>query len=62
MAKQYRNFIGGEWVAASGGDATEVRNPADTDDVLGSVPASTVADVQAAIGARRAAPSAAGPG
>ncbi|KPV53470.1 aldehyde dehydrogenase [Kouleothrix aurantiaca] len=55
MPEQYRNFIGGEWVAASGGDWIDVRNPADTDDVPGSVPASTVADVQAAIAAARAA-------
>ncbi|MFN8477184.1 MAG: aldehyde dehydrogenase family protein [Kouleothrix sp.] len=55
MVPEYRNCIGGEWVAASSGDWIEVRNPADTDDVLGQVPASTVADVQAAIAAARAA-------
>ena len=53
MSQEYRNFIGGEWVAGSGGDWIEVRNPADTDEVLGVVPAATVADAQAAIGAAR---------
>src|SRR6266508_3405002 len=55
MTQQYRNFIGGQRVAGSGGEWVEVRNPADTDKVLGVVPASTVADVQAAIGAAREA-------
>lgn len=53
MPQQYRNFIGGEWVAGTGESWSEVRNPADTDEVLGVVPASTVADAQAAIGAAR---------
>jgi aldehyde dehydrogenase (NAD+) len=53
MPQEYRNFIGGEWVASSSGDTIEVRNPADTDEVLGVVPASTVEDVRAAIGAAR---------
>jgi aldehyde dehydrogenase (NAD+) len=53
MTQAYRNFIGGEWVASSSGDTIAVRNPADTDDVLGSVPASTVEDVRTAIGAAR---------
>ncbi|HNP71116.1 MAG TPA: aldehyde dehydrogenase family protein [Kouleothrix sp.] len=55
MIQEYRNFIGGEWAAPTTGDWAEVRNPADTDDVLGSVPASGLADVQAAIAAARAA-------
>lgn len=53
MPQEYRNFIGGEWVAGTGGDWIEVRNPADTDEVLGVVPASTTADAQAAIAAAR---------
>src|SRR5262245_32257651 len=53
MGQEYRNFIGGEWVASSSRDTIAVRNPADIDDVLGSVPASTVEDVRAAIGAAR---------
>jgi len=55
MAQQYYNFIGGRRVAGSGGEWVEVRNPADTDEILGIVPASTVADIQAAIGAAREA-------
>jgi aldehyde dehydrogenase (NAD+) len=51
MPQEYRNIIAGEHVAASGGDWIEVRNPADTDEVLGRVPSSTVEDVKAAIGA-----------
>jgi aldehyde dehydrogenase (NAD+) len=53
MATTYYNIIGGEHLAADGENTIEVRNPADTDDVLGSVPASTVADVRQAIGAAR---------
>ncbi len=53
MTQEYRNFIGGEWTPASSGNTTEVRNPADTDEVIGIVPASTVEDARAAIGAAR---------
>ena len=51
MAKEYLNLIGGQGVASSSGTTVEVRNPADTDDILGTVPASTVEDVKTAIGA-----------
>ena len=53
MPQEYRNFIAGEWTPSSSGDTLEVHNPADTDEVLGSVPASTVEDVRAAVGAAR---------
>src|SRR5262245_24892741 len=53
MPKEYRNFIAGEHASSSSGDTIEVRNPADTDEVLGLVPASTVADAQAAIAAAK---------
>ena len=53
MPQTYHNFIAGEHVAASSGDTIEVRNPADTDEVLGLVPASTVGDARAAIAAAR---------
>src|SRR5689334_17808799 len=49
----YRNFIAGERVASSSGNTIEVRNPADTDEVLGLVPASAVEDVRDAISAAR---------
>jgi aldehyde dehydrogenase (NAD+) len=55
MPQEYRNIIAGEHVAGSGGNWIEVRNPADTNDILGVVPSSTVEDIQAAIGAAREA-------
>lgn len=55
MAAHFHNIIGGEDVPSSSGDWIEVRNPADTDEVLGLVPASTTADVSAAIGAAHTA-------
>ena len=51
MPTTYRNFIAGEHAASSSGDTIEVRNPADTDEVIGLAPASTVGDAQAAIAA-----------
>ena len=47
-------YIGGGWVAPAGSEAIEVVNPA-TEEVLGSVPAGTPADVDAAVAAARAA-------
>jgi acyl-CoA reductase-like NAD-dependent aldehyde dehydrogenase len=55
MPQTYHNFIGGEWLPSASGDMIEVRNPADTDDLRGSVPASTPADARMAIAAARAA-------
>ncbi|HJZ47021.1 MAG TPA: aldehyde dehydrogenase family protein [Roseiflexaceae bacterium] len=53
MPQEYQNFINGERVASSSGATIEVRDPADTDEVIGLVPASNVADAQAAIAAAR---------
>ena len=53
MPQTYHNFIAGEWVPSTSGETIEVRNPADTGDLLGRVPASTAEDVRAAIGAAR---------
>ena len=53
MPQTYRNIIGGERVDATGGATTEVRNPANTDEVIGLVPAATVGDVRAAVGAAK---------
>ena len=50
MAQQYHNFIGGEWVPASG-DSFEIRNPANTDEVVGLFPLASDDEVRAAIGA-----------
>jgi acyl-CoA reductase-like NAD-dependent aldehyde dehydrogenase len=51
----YRNFIDGQWRPAGSGDAFENRSPANQDDVLGLVPKSSAADVDAAVAAARAA-------
>jgi acyl-CoA reductase-like NAD-dependent aldehyde dehydrogenase len=50
---EYRNYIGGEWVAGSAG-AYEVINPA-TEEVVGGAPEGTAADAEAAAAAARAA-------
>ncbi|MFJ3881886.1 aldehyde dehydrogenase family protein [Streptomyces sp. NPDC090077] len=47
-------YIGGEWRPAAGTGRIEVVNPAD-EQVIGSVPAGTAEDVDAAVGAARAA-------
>ena len=43
MAKTFRNFIAGEWVAPANGDYFENRNPADTADLIGRFPDSDAA-------------------
>ena len=48
------NFIGGRWVAASGPDSTDVYNPA-RGEIIARTPASTTADVDAAVRAATAA-------
>jgi acyl-CoA reductase-like NAD-dependent aldehyde dehydrogenase len=53
--KVYKNFIDGEWVEASTGQTFENRNPADTRDVVGIFQRSGKADVDAAVGAAKAA-------
>ncbi|HET9197823.1 MAG TPA: aldehyde dehydrogenase family protein [Solirubrobacterales bacterium] len=49
-----RIFIGGEWVAPSGGEAIEVVNPT-TEEVIGTIPACSPEDVDRAVGAAREA-------
>jgi alpha-ketoglutaric semialdehyde dehydrogenase len=51
----FKNFIGGEWVAAKSGQSYVNRNPANTDEVIGEFPLSGTADVDAAVGAAREA-------
>ena len=54
-AKNYRNFIDGEWVESAGREAFEDRNPADRSEVVGSFQSSAQADVDGAVeSARRA--------
>jgi 1-pyrroline dehydrogenase len=48
------NFIGGEWRPAADGATDDVVNPA-TGEVIGTVPASAAADVDAAVGAAQSA-------
>jgi alpha-ketoglutaric semialdehyde dehydrogenase len=49
-AKTYRNYIGGEWVDAAGGETFETKNPA-TGETLGVFPLSTVEDMDRAVAA-----------
>ena len=49
-----RGFIGGQWVAADSGQATEIRNPA-SGELLGSVPHMGAAETRRAIDAAHAA-------
>ena len=51
--RDYRNYVGGEWVEASGGETFEVTNPA-TEEVIARVPRMSREDAQSAIGAARA--------
>ena len=53
MAKTFRNFIGGEWVAPVEGRYFQNRNPADTDDLIGRFPDSGARDVDAAVRSAR---------
>ena len=52
---KHKNFIGGEWVAPTGDQYTEIRNPADTNDIVGYAPRSAAADVDQAIATAQAA-------
>ena len=47
-AREYANFIGGQWSAPSSGNYIENRNPADMRELIGRFPASTANDVDAA--------------
>ncbi len=49
MAKSFKNFIGGRWVAPSTGRYFVNTNPADTSDVIGRFPESGKADIDAAV-------------
>lgn len=53
MAKSFKNFIGGAWVAPSTGEYFENRNPADTRDLIGRFPDSAAADVNRAVASAR---------
>ena len=49
-----RLFIGGEWVRPAGDDVLDVISPA-TEELVGSVPEGSKADIDAAVAAARAA-------
>jgi aldehyde dehydrogenase (NAD+) len=51
----FKNLIGGAWVAAKGGKTFPDRNPADLEDLIGEFPASGPEDVDAAVAAARKA-------
>ena len=51
----YLNLIAGQWQASATGRTFENRNPADTDDLVGTFPESSADDVAAAVAAARAA-------
>ena len=51
---EVRSYIAGEWFAPDSGQAIEVRNPADWDDVLGSGYLAGVAEAEAAVAAAEA--------
>ena len=53
--REFKNFINGEWVASASGGTIENRNPANTDELIGVFPASTLADVDNAVAAAREA-------
>ncbi len=55
MAKQYLNFIGGEWVPSKSGQTFPNLNPADHNDIIGSFPASNAEDVALAVAAAKKA-------
>ena len=50
-SREYKNYINGEWVASSGAKTFESRNPADTDDLVGTFQDSNASDVDAAVDA-----------
>lgn len=50
-AREYNNYIDGQWVKSRSGKAFENRNPADNDDLVGTFQDSTAEDVTAAVDA-----------
>ncbi|MCH8124470.1 aldehyde dehydrogenase family protein [candidate division KSB1 bacterium] len=55
MTKQFKNFIGGEWVDSFSGETFENRNPANWDEIVGVFPKSNEEDVNKAVEAARKA-------
>jgi acyl-CoA reductase-like NAD-dependent aldehyde dehydrogenase len=53
--KLFKNFINGEWVDSRSGASYENRNPANTDEIIGTFTTSTADDVHQAVNAAKAA-------
>lgn len=49
MAREYKNYINGEWCDAVSGERFENRNPANWDEVIGTFPNSSKEDVDLAV-------------
>ena len=54
MQKREQIYIGGHWVASDGDGSIDVINPSN-EEIIGSVPAGTAVDVDAAVAAARTA-------
>ena|SRR6266550_4323131 len=48
-AREYKNYVNGEWVRSSGGKTFENRNPADNEDLIGTFQESNADDLNAAV-------------
>src|SRR5579872_2261052 len=48
-AREYKNYINGEWVRSKGGKTFENRNPADGEDLIGTFQESNADDLNAAV-------------
>jgi len=54
-AREYSNYIDGQWVKSSSGKTFENRNPANQDDLIGTFQDSNAADVKTAVAAAKKA-------
>ncbi len=55
VSRSHKNFINGEWVPARRGSTFENRNPANSSELVGIFPSSTLEDVDDAVDAAKAA-------
>ena len=55
MAKEFKNYIDGEWCDAASGERFENRNPTNWDELVGTFPSSDESDVERAVQAARRA-------
>lgn len=55
MSREYQNYIDGDWCDAQSGERFENRNPADTNDLIGTFPRSDKREVDRAVAAARKA-------